>query len=116
MEAGDNALIAGFFITGSSSKKVLIRGIGPSLANAGVAGTLQDPVLELDRDAATRKVNDNWQDDATQASQLTNIGISPSDSLESAVVATLPPGAYTAVVAGKNGTSGTALVEVYNIP
>jgi N-acetylneuraminic acid mutarotase len=113
----DQVLIGGFIITGSDPKKVIIRGMGPSLNGVGV--TLSDPTLELHRGNTTLATNDNWKiDDQTGQSQETTIRattIQPGNDLESAIVATLVPGAYTAVLAGKNGGTGVGLVEVYDL-
>jgi uncharacterized repeat protein (TIGR03803 family) len=114
---GDNVLIGGFIVTGSDPKKVLIRGIGPSLKGVGV--TLSDPTLELHQPDGTIITNDNWKiNDQTGQSQEADIRgttIPPTDNLESAILATLTPGAYTAVLAGKNGGTGVGLVEVYDL-
>jgi hypothetical protein len=108
-------MIGGFIITGNVPKRVAIRGIGPSLANAGLSGVLSDPTLELRGSGGTLLVqNDNWQDDAAQAGQLSALGLALADPRESGIVATLQPGAYTAIMAGKNQTSGIALVEIYD--
>ena len=107
VESGDNVLIAGFIITGNQPKKVLIRGIGPSLP---VSGALADTTLDLD---AGTFVNDDWKSDQEQAIRDTTIP--PSSDLESAIVATLDPGAHTAVLRGKDGTTGIGLVEVYDL-
>ncbi|HEY1583364.1 MAG TPA: sialidase family protein [Chthoniobacterales bacterium] len=111
---GEQVLIGGFIITGSSSKQVLLRAIGPSLADFGLSEVLQDPTLEL-RDGAgtTLFANDNWRD--TQESEIAATQLQPNDDLESAIVATLPPGQYTAVLEGKDGTTGTAIVEAYDL-
>jgi hypothetical protein len=111
---GDNAMIGGFIIGGKDPTKVLVRAIGPSLSNNGVAQPLSDPVLEL-RDGKGKLVstNDNWRE--TQGSEIVATGIPPPDNRESAIVATLTPGNYTAIVRGKNNATGTALVEVYNV-
>ena len=108
-------MINGFIITGNESKKVAIRGIGPSLGNSGLSDVLADSTLEL-RGAGGALVmqNDNWQDDSAQAAQLMALGIAPQDPRESGIVATLPPGAYTAIMAGKNQTTGIGLAEVYD--
>lgn len=112
--AGDNRLIGGFIVTGTTSKKVIVRAMGPSLNNYGVTTALSDPVLELhDAAGAIIATNDNWAD--TQEDEVTASGIPPPNELESAIVRTLAPGAYTAVVDGKNGGTGTALVEVYDL-
>ena len=112
--AGDNALIAGFIVTGpsGSSKKVLIRGLGPSLANFGVPGTINDPLLELHKADGTVVTNDNWQDGDT--SEIPN-GFSPSDPRESLIVATLSPGNYSAVLKGAHGETGVGIAEVYDL-
>ena len=118
VQSGDNVMIAGFIVGGGSSEcRIVVRAIGQSLAGAGVPNALADPTLQLlDRDGTLVRQNDNWQDDAAQAGQVSAMGLAPSTALESAIVATLAPGAYTAVVADKNGASGTGLVEVYNVP
>jgi hypothetical protein len=114
---GDQVLIGGFIITGSDPKKVIIRGMGPSLNNVGV--TLSDPTLELHQGNTTLATNDNWKiDDQTGQSQEATIRattIPPGNDLESALVATLTPGPYTAILAGKNGGTGVGLVEVYDL-
>lgn len=115
IETGNNVLIGGFIVTGTAPKVVAIRGIGPSLTASGVTDALADPTLELrSSNGAVVSSNDNWQDDATQAAQLTALGLAPTNSKEAGLVATLQPGAYTAIIAGKNQTSGIGLVEVYD--
>jgi uncharacterized protein GlcG (DUF336 family) len=112
--AGDNRLIGGFIISGTTSKKVIIRAMGPSLGNYGVTSALADPTLELhDAAGAVIATNDNWAD--AQQDEVEATGIAPPDELESALVRTLAPGAYTAVIDGQNGGTGTALVEVYDL-
>ena len=112
---GDNVGIGGFIITGVAPKKVILRALGASLQASGLEGVLADPILEL-RDAAGGLIaaNDNWGDDEASASELTTIGLTPADELESALVITLLPGLYTAIIAGNDGTTGTALVEAYD--
>jgi len=112
---GDDVLIAGFIIQGDQPKKMILRGIGPSLASGGVTGVLMDPQLEL-RDAAGAVIssNDNWQDSA-QFSDIIASTIPPSDPREAAIVATLAPGDYTVILSGVNDTSGIALVEGYTL-
>jgi hypothetical protein len=115
VETGDNVLIGGFILTGSAPKTVAVRGIGPSLAQFGVPGVLGDPTLELrDSGGALVRQNDNWQDDPSQASQLTTLGLALQDPNESGIVASLSPSAYTAILAGKNGGTGVGLVEIYD--
>src|ERR1043166_8573430 len=110
---GDNSLIGGFIITGPESKRVIIRAIGPSLGAVGVPSALNDPILELhDGLGASIAVNDDWR---AQQAEVEATGIPPSDDRESAIVATLAPGNYTAVITGKNGATGVGLVEVYDI-
>jgi hypothetical protein len=111
--AGDNVLIGGFIVTGTSPIKVLVRAIGPSLGTQGVSGALADPVLELHEADGTTVINDNWRD--TQEQEIIDTTIPPTDDLESAIVQTLPPGSYTAVVSGKNATTGIGLVEAYDL-
>lgn len=115
VETGDRRAIGGFIITGPGPKKVAIRGIGPSLANFGLSDVLADPILELrGSDGALLMQNDNWQDNSSQAAQLVALHLEPSHPNESGIVATLQPGAYTALLAGTNQTSGMALVELYD--
>lgn len=111
---GDNALIGGFIITGFEDRRVIIRGIGPSLSDFGVPGALADTVLELHGPGTFVTItNDNWRD--TQQSEIEATGIPPTNDLESAIVATLPPGAYTAIVRGKADATGVGLVEAYDL-
>jgi len=109
---GENVLIGGFIITGTEAKKVIIRGIGPSLAPF-FAGALADPTLELFQGNTLLESSDNWKDNNRAAIEAT--GIPPSNDLESAIVRTLPPGAYTAILRGKGGTAGIAVVEAYDL-
>jgi hypothetical protein len=116
VQTGDNVGIGGFIITGTAPKHVLLRAIGPSLAQSGVPNVLADPVLELHGPGAFVTItNDNWRDDPVQEALIIADGISPTNDLESAIDATLNPGAYTAIVRGKNNISGVALVEVYDL-
>jgi hypothetical protein len=114
-QTGDNVLIGGFIITGTAPKNVLIRALGPSLTdvNPPIPGALQDPILELHRPDGTVITNDNWK--GTQQAEIEATGIPPTDDRESAMVRTLDPGAYTAIVRGKNGSTGVAMVEVYDL-
>jgi hypothetical protein len=115
---GDDVMIGGFILgRDPGSAKVVVRGLGPSLAAAGLPNFLADPVLALhDGNGTLIKTNDNWQDDASSAALLTASGLAPQSGRESAMFVTLPPGAYTAILSGKNGGTGTALVEIYTLP
>jgi len=114
VQTGNNVGIGGFIITGTAPKQVLVRAIGPSLTHFGVPDVLADPILELHgQDAFVTIINDNWRDTQEDAIQAT--GIPPTDNLESAILATLPPGAYTGIIKGKNNTSGVGLIEVYDL-
>ena len=114
VETGDNVGIGGFIVNGTAPKSVLVRAIGPSLFQHGVADAMADTVLELHGPNSFATItNDNWRD--TQESEIQATGIPPTNDLESAVFATLDPGAYTAIVKGKDNTSGVALVEVYDL-
>jgi hypothetical protein len=114
VDSGDKQGIAGFIISGSSPKRVIVRGLGPSLAYHGISEVLADPVLELHGPSGELiATNDNWRD--TQQTQIEATLLSPLDNRESAAVATLPPGGYTAILGGKNQTGGVGLVEVYNL-
>jgi hypothetical protein len=111
VQTGDSAGIGGFIVTGTVPKQLLIRGIGPSLT---VPNALVDPMLEVHGPGAFATIsNDNWQD--TDAAAIQATGIPPTNDRESAILATLAPGAYTAVMTGKGGTSGVAVVEVYDL-
>jgi hypothetical protein len=118
VESGTNVLISGFIVGQNiGAAKVVVRGIGPSLAQSGISNPLADPTLELrDNNGALVIGNDNWQEDANQAAQISASGLAPANAQESAVATSLVPGMYTAIVAGKNGGIGVGLVEVYNLP
>ena len=112
VETNDAVLIGGFIITGAEGKKVIVRAIGPSLATPGVLG---DPALEIYNSSGQLiATNNNWRDNANQADIVAST-IPPPNDLEAAFLGTLAPGAYTAVVYGIGDTTGTALVEVYDI-
>jgi subtilisin family serine protease len=113
VETGDNIGIGGFIITGNQSKQVLMRGIGPSLSQYGVANVLGDPIIELHDSTHAIATNDNWKD--TQRSAIQASGLAPQNDLESAILMTLSPGSYTVFVQGTNQSSGVALVEVYDL-
>jgi hypothetical protein len=114
VQTGSNVGIGGFIITGTAPKHVLLRAIGPSIT--GLPGVLADPVLELHGPGGfTTVTNNNWQEDPVQAAAILATGLAPTNNLESAIDATLNPGAYTGVVRGNGGTSGIGLIEVYDL-
>ena len=114
VQTGDNVGIGGFIITGTASKQVLLRAIGPSLTGSGVPDALADPVMELHGSAGFLTItNDDWRD--SQEAEIQATGIAPTNNLESAILAMLAPGNYTAIVRGKDDTSGVALVEAYDL-
>ena len=113
---GEQVLIAGFIITGPDPKRVIIRGIGPSLS--GVSGKLADPTLELHQGSTSLASNDNWKtkpDGTSQQAEIEATTIPPANDSESAIVMTLNPGTYTATLSGKNGGTGVGVVEVYDL-
>ncbi len=116
VSTGDDIVIAGFVLGGQGGNdRIVARGIGPSLTALGVTGALPDPTLELrDSNGALLFANNNWQDDPAQASELTAAGLAPINPSESGIAATLPPGAYTALLAGLNNSAGIGVVEVYD--
>ena len=114
--ANDNVLIGGFIVSGTDLKRVLIRGVGPSLNGVGIS--LSDPTLELHQGSATLARNDNWKmrsDGTSQQGDIEATTIPPANDLESAILVMLNPGAYTAILAGKNGGTGVGLIEVYDL-
>jgi hypothetical protein len=109
-------MIGGFIVTGSAPKKVAVRALGPSLGNFGLSDLLGDPTLELrGSDGALLMQSDNWQENSPQAAELMTLGLALPHPNESGMIATLQPGLYTAIMAGKNQTSGLGLVEVYDV-
>ncbi|HEY1109945.1 MAG TPA: hypothetical protein VGE76_14950, partial [Opitutaceae bacterium] len=118
---GADILIAGFVIGGTEPKRMLVRGIGPTLGALGVTGTLADPKLDILRQGAASDAlplgsNDNW--DAALATTFSAVGAFPltAGSRDAALVVTLPPGTYTAQLSGVGGTTGVGLIEVYELP
>ncbi len=112
----DNILIAGFILFGSSGQtRIVVRGIGPSLTAFGVPNALANPTLELrDNNGAMLFANNDWQDNPAQAAELAAAGLAPTNPLESGIAATLPPGLYTALLAGANNGTGVGVVEVFD--
>jgi hypothetical protein len=114
VEVGDNVLIAGFVVQGSGNKRLIIRGIAPSLAAFGVGDALRDPTLQLFSGNTELDANDNWPDNPS-AAEIVATGLAPTNSRESALLVSLAPGSYTAVVRGEGGSTGVGLVEVYDL-
>ena len=123
VETGDNLVIAGFIVQGSGAKRVIIRALGPELLRFGVTEALRNPTLELHNGAGNLIAsNNNWATTIiggiitqNQASDIRNSGYAPNDGLESAIIADLPPGNYTAIMRGVNQTIGVGLIEVYEL-
>lgn len=114
VETGDNVMIGGFIVGGDQQTRVVVRASGPSLINYGIAGALSDPILEVhDGNGALLAQDDDWR--MYQEQLLIQTGLAPADDRESAMVLDLQPGAYTAIVRGKDNGTGVGLVEVYNL-
>jgi hypothetical protein len=109
VQTGENVLIGGFIVTGTDPKRVIVRALGPSVP---VGGRLANPALDL-HDGNTVISNDDWRSD--QEAEIQATGLAPQNDLESAIVRTLAPGSYTAVMRGANGSTGIGLVEVYDL-
>jgi hypothetical protein len=119
VDVDDNVMIAGLIAgpSNGTSLKVLVRALGPTLSDFGVPGALTDPTLDLVNSSGTViRSNDNWKDDPPQRAAIEAAGLAPSHDAEAALVETVAPGAYTAVVRGNNRATGVGLVEAYNIP
>lgn len=114
----ENTLLAGIVITGTTPKKLLIRGVGPTLREFGVAGVLEDPRLEVIKAGAVVAENDNWGGSSELKAAFSGVGAFslPPASADSAMVATLPPGTYSVRLSGAGGTTGVAILEVYDMP
>lgn len=114
VRTGDDILIGGFIVSNGATN-VLLRAIGPELTAFGIPNALQNPTLELrDGNGALIEANDDWKSNNQQA--ITATGAAPTDDRESAIVRNVVPGSYTALVRGKNNTTGIALVEIYRLP
>lgn len=111
-----NIMIAGLIVQGVNQQTLVARGMGPSLTAAGVNGALADPVLEIrNTQGALLIANDNWKDDGNQAAALQQANIAPGFDAEAAIIVNVPSGTYTALLRGKNNTTGVGLVEIYNL-
>ena len=123
VQTGDNVMIGGFIVQGAQPKRVILRAIGPELTQYGVPDAMVNPTLELyDANGTLIASNDNWRTTiiggvitSDQRGDIRNSGYAPEDWRESAIIADLPPGNYTAIVRGVNNTTGVALVEVYDL-
>jgi len=123
VQTANDVMIGGFIVQGNQPKKVILRAIGPELTQYGVPDALANPTLELhDRTGALIAFNDNWQSTiiggiitSDQRRDIRNSGYAPGDGRESAIIAELPPGNYTAIVRGVSNMMGVALVEVYDL-
>jgi hypothetical protein len=115
---GANVLFSGFIVGNNiGAAKVVVRALGPSLVSSGITNPLADPTLEVrDNNGAVVIANNNWQDNPSQAAQISANGLAPASPSESAVATSLVPGTYPVVVAGNGGGTGVGLVEVYNLP
>jgi len=110
---GDNVLDGGFIVVGSGFKDVLIRGLGPSLASAGITGTLADPIIELYSDNVIIDENDDWM--KNQKAEIEATGLQPSNDAEAALITSLAAGTYTVIERGKQDTTGIGLIEIYDL-
>jgi hypothetical protein len=122
VQTGDNVMIGGFIIQGSETKRVIIRAVGPELTQYGVPNALANPTLELYTGGALLASNNNWATTiiggiiaTNQVHDIQASGYAPGDALESAIIAELPPGSYTAIVRGVNNSTGVALADVYDL-
>jgi len=111
---GNEVLIGGFIVGGHTTKRIIVRAIGPSLGGSGLS-VLADPVLELHgSDGQVIALNDDWAS-GSQQGEITATGLQPGNARESALIATIPSGNYTAIVQGVNGGAGIGLVEIYDL-
>ena len=125
VQTGDNVMIGGFIVQGTGAKKVIVRAIGPELGGPpyNIPNALANPTLELHNGTGDLIAsNDNWRTTiiggiimSSQVRDILSTGLAPADGRESAIIADLPPGNYTAIVRGVNDTIGVALVEVYDL-
>lgn len=116
VQTGDKVAICGFIINGGTGKRLLLRGLGPTLQNANppLPGALQNPIIELyDGNGAFLTSNDDWQ--GPQQNEIQQTGLAPSDAREAALIATLAAGNYTAILRGAGNTAGLGLLELYDL-
>ena len=116
VRSGSDVVIAGFILgNNGGNDRVIVRGLGPGLSSFGISNPLQDPTLELrDQNGTLLRSNNDWTDESAQATEIFAAGLAPSNGKESAIAATLPPGPYTAILAGLNDGEGVGVVEVYD--
>ena len=117
VDTDNNVMIGGLIVgpNGGATTRVVVRAIGPSLSNFGITGALQDPTLDLvNANGVTLRANNSWKE--SQQTEMEIIGLQPSDNREAALIETIAPGNYTAIVRGAGNTTGVGLVEVYNVP
>jgi hypothetical protein len=117
VQTGSNVMIGGFILGNSTNPThVAVLGIGPSLSQFGLTDLLVDPTLELhDGNGALMVSNDDWTDDSTTATELVTRGLAPQSPKESGIFSSLPPGQFTAILAGKDGGIGIGVVEIFNL-
>ena len=117
VDGNDSVMIGGFILGGNpNNTRIALRGLGPFLSQFGLSPVLEDPTLELrDVNGALLIANDNWTDDPASAGQLAANGLAPSHPNESGIFTSLPPGQFTAILAGKDGGIGIGLIEIYNL-
>jgi hypothetical protein len=114
VQTGDSVMIGGLIVQGSNPIDIIVRATGPALVQLGVPNVLNDPMLEVfDAQGSVVGSNDDWKQ--TQQAQIQASGFAPAFDAESAVMQTLPPGSYTAIIRGKGGSLGNALVEIYSL-
>jgi hypothetical protein len=115
VHTGDNLGIGGFIVRANASKKVIVRGLGPSLQSKAqpVTGRLADPIVELHDENAIIATNDNWKD--SQQAEIEATGLAPKNEREAAIERTLAPGSYTAILRGKDNSTGIALIQAYDV-
>ena len=117
VQGENNVLIAGFILgTNTANGRIAIRGLGPSLSQFGLNPVMADPTLELhDNNGATLITNDDWETDTVSAANLVLFNLAPTNPKEAGIFTSLPPGTFTAILAGKAGGIGIGLVEIYNL-